>query len=376
MRPSCSPTNATDRLASALVYRANPELDIRYQLPWNFGTFLWDIPARLGKSAALDAASDVLVTAHAQYCAGRRGLDQGLLKKQSLAMSVLRQHLLDPAKAFSSETLCAITLMMFSQLLTDPTQEVPHSHIRGAAGLLKAMKARRPSGPMDELGKKLVLMMRALVNDKISFTKQEWEDLVRDDATGSMPGGRFVEHLAYVPDLTRRAKAVMQRNVLPHPDWTKLRHEVEEIRDQSKADIDEFRTRLQTFDPISAPPKFVKHLHATFLRLLSLALGTGIIINWILLFLLRSDDVISHESAEWVEEIIVLSEIATQYLPLGALAMDMGLRFAWFGATEASTKAKIQALIKNYERAMTGEEGGRHIDCYEGLMKRLSLEEA
>lgn len=116
VRPSCSPTNATDRLASALVYRANPELDIRYQLPWNFGTFLWDIPARLGTSAALDAASDVLVTAHARYCAGGRGFDQGLLKKQALAMSVLRQHLLDPAKAFSSETLCAITLLMLSQV--------------------------------------------------------------------------------------------------------------------------------------------------------------------------------------------------------------------------------------------------------------------
>ncbi|KAI4193857.1 MAG: hypothetical protein LQ350_008118 [Teloschistes chrysophthalmus] len=191
-----------------------------------------------------------------------------------------------------------------------------------------------------------------------------------------MPGGRFVEHLAYVPDLTKRAKAVMQRHVFPHPAWTKLRHEVDELRDQSKEDIDQCRTSLQTFDPNSAPPKFVEHLHASYLRLLSLALGTGIIINWILLFLLGSDDVISCESAEWAEEIIVLSEIAKQYQPLGALAMDMGLRFAWFGATEASTKAKIQALIKDYERASTGKESGSDIDCYEPLMKRLSLEEA
>ncbi|KAL8778799.1 MAG: hypothetical protein Q9194_001797 [Teloschistes cf. exilis] len=157
VRPSRSPTNATDHLAPALVYRANPELDIRYQFPWNIGTFLWDIPARLGTNAALDAASDVLVTAHAQYCAGGRRIDKGLLKKQALALSVLRQHLVDPAKALSSETLCATTLLMTSHLLTDPTQDMPYSHVRGAADLLKA---RGLLGPRDEFEKKLILMLR------------------------------------------------------------------------------------------------------------------------------------------------------------------------------------------------------------------------
>ncbi|KAL8776616.1 MAG: hypothetical protein Q9194_003047 [Teloschistes cf. exilis] len=194
--------------------------------------------------------------------------------------------------------------------------------------------------------------------------------------TRDKPGGRFVEFLACVPDLTKRARAVMQRTVFPHPAWTKLRHEIDQMRDRSKADINQLRTRLQEFDPTTAPPKYVSHLHATHVRLLSLALGTCIILNWILLFLLGSDEVISHESAEWAQEIILLSEIATQYLPLGALAMIMGLQFALFGATEVSTKQKIELLIRTYERGYAGEVTDHRIECFEPLMKRLSLEEA
>ncbi|KAL8664832.1 MAG: hypothetical protein Q9202_002694 [Teloschistes flavicans] len=380
VRLSPSPTNATDRLASAFIYRAKPDLDINYQLAWNFGGYIWDIPARLGRNPAVDAAADVLVSAHARYCAGGHGPDIALLKKQALSTSILRQHLLDPAKALSTETLCAIALLMTSHVLSDPLQHMYYSHVRGAADLLKA---RGLSGPRDEFENKLILMIRgpiifeALVNDKINFTKKELEDLVKDDITGHVPDGRFVEYLACVPDLTRRAKAVMQRrSVLPNPSWANLRHEIDEMRDRSKADIDQLRTRLQEFDPASAPPKYINHLHANHLRILSLALGTGIVLNWILLFLVGSDDVISLESAEWVEEIIFLAEIATQYRPLGSLAMIMGLHFAWFGATETSTKQRINALIRTYERVCTGEENDCRMTMFEPLMNRLSLEEA
>jgi Fungal specific transcription factor domain len=109
------------KLASALVYKIDPTTDIRYQLVWNFGGYLADVPRRLGTNPALDAASDALVAAHTDFCSsGRPGSECELLAKHSHALSVLRDALDDPVKAHSSETLCAIMLLMIVQVCKKP----------------------------------------------------------------------------------------------------------------------------------------------------------------------------------------------------------------------------------------------------------------
>ncbi|KAL8685491.1 MAG: hypothetical protein Q9218_007730 [Villophora microphyllina] len=217
--------------------------------------------------------------------------------------------------------------------------------------------------------------MEALVNDKINFTKQQWEDLVKNELTESTLDGRFLEYLAHVPELTKCAKDVMQRSDFPNSAWAQLRLEVERMRDRSKADIDELRTRLESYDPTTAPAKFRHLLHANHLRMVGLALGTGIILNWILIFLVGYDQEISDESAEWTEEIIRLSEVATQYQPLGSLAMVVCLQMSWLGAPDASTKQRIKALIINYERACVGDVERDWIADMVPLTKQLSVEE-
>lgn len=105
------------KLASALVDKIDPTTDIRYQLVWNFGGFLADVPRRLGMSPALDAASDALIAAHTNFCSsGHPGLECELLAKYSHALNVLRDALDEPVKAHSSEALCAIMLLMIVQV--------------------------------------------------------------------------------------------------------------------------------------------------------------------------------------------------------------------------------------------------------------------
>ena len=116
LHPSCIPSNKTTMLASALVKRVDLSVDVRFQLTLNFGGFLLDIPRRLGISAALDAAADSLVAAHARFCSGDRSLEHDVLSKQSRAFSTLRHDLNDIVKARSSEALCAIMVLMIAQV--------------------------------------------------------------------------------------------------------------------------------------------------------------------------------------------------------------------------------------------------------------------
>lgn len=76
-----------------------------------------DVPRRLGINLALDAASDALVAAHTNFCSnGRFVPEQGFLAKYSQALNALRDILDDPDKAYSSETLCAIMILMIVQV--------------------------------------------------------------------------------------------------------------------------------------------------------------------------------------------------------------------------------------------------------------------
>ena len=110
-------SNKTTSLTSALIGRIEEVIDIRFQLPWNFGGYLRQIPRRLGTSAALDTASDALVASHRDLCMGRRlEPNAEVLDKQTRALAVLRNDLGDDVKARSSETLCAIMVLMITQV--------------------------------------------------------------------------------------------------------------------------------------------------------------------------------------------------------------------------------------------------------------------
>lgn len=105
------------KLTSAFVDKVNLTADIRYQLVWNFGGYLVQVPRRLGTNPALDAASEALVAAHTSFCStGPTGTGSGVLVKYSRALKALRKALTDPVTACSTETLGAIMLLMIVQV--------------------------------------------------------------------------------------------------------------------------------------------------------------------------------------------------------------------------------------------------------------------
>ena len=102
-------------VAAGFINAIKPATDLRFNLSYSFGGWLNQIPARLGKNAALDAAADAIVDAHAEKCSFQPA-SQTSLAKYSKALGTLRDCLNDPTKSTSTETLAAVLMLMYCQV--------------------------------------------------------------------------------------------------------------------------------------------------------------------------------------------------------------------------------------------------------------------
>lgn len=110
--PTAPLSNSTTRVIGGLV-SALAVTDIRYELSI-YGDFLPDIPKRLGRNAALDSSVAALTTAFQAVHTGIKPAEVYL--RYATALSSLRRCLKDPVQAQSTETLCAIWIIVICQV--------------------------------------------------------------------------------------------------------------------------------------------------------------------------------------------------------------------------------------------------------------------
>jgi hypothetical protein len=110
-----SPNNAVTLLASSFLETIKPSTNLKFNLLWSYGSFLDDIPRRLGTNEALDTSVAALVCAHPDLCS-RRKVTIEALNKYSRALKTLRMYLDTPAMACTTETLCAVMLLLMCQV--------------------------------------------------------------------------------------------------------------------------------------------------------------------------------------------------------------------------------------------------------------------
>lgn len=145
-------------LAQALAAAMALETDLRYHLSWAYGAYLNMVPCRLGMNEALDTAVDALVTTHVGFSCSRK-ISMESLAKYSRALGALRKCLDDPDLAVASETLCAVSLLLITQvrslrvickITNQPLRDIrvcklPYS-INGQATLKAQPEFSRPAG--------------------------------------------------------------------------------------------------------------------------------------------------------------------------------------------------------------------------------------
>ncbi|CAL8577473.1 hypothetical protein XPA_003301 [Xanthoria parietina] len=352
--PSKTLSNGVSRLMSAFVNRISQDVDIRFQLPWNFGDYLIHLPRRLGVSEALDAAVDALVTAHTFFCAGNLKPGREVLTKHAHCLAILRRDVADVHKARTSETLAAIMVTSITQLFVYPEQASGVTHTNGATRLLLS---RGFAKPRDDFDKLLMLTLRgpvvfeALLTDNIQLSSHDWKMLI-----GGFPAsihdhvdGQWFACIAHVPDLIERSKAALIMHEPPSLNLLSLELEVRALLEDIRPIITKSRDRWDSFDATAVPGVLSNHLQAHYPRSLAMALGAGIILNCMLSGLEgASSTAVCEESVLWSEEIVQLAEICRIYRPLGSLAMFIVLRMAWCGAACAEAKGRIEAMLFEY----------------------------
>jgi len=130
-----SPSNSQTILAMTLIDKVHitKDSDLRYNLTWAFGNFIQDVPRRLGKNAALDAAATSLALSHVRYSTGRRDATPEEIKAYINALTVLRNCLDDPEVARDANTLCAVMLLLFAQVYIHLHEQILRADLTSAA---------------------------------------------------------------------------------------------------------------------------------------------------------------------------------------------------------------------------------------------------
>lgn len=88
---------------------------LRFEINWAHGSFMDEIPKRLGHSEALAAATDAFMLSlpceDVSYTLSRQRL-----RSYTAALTAVRLALLQPAEAYSINTLCAVYLLWLCQV--------------------------------------------------------------------------------------------------------------------------------------------------------------------------------------------------------------------------------------------------------------------
>ncbi|KAI2717879.1 transcriptional regulator family: Fungal Specific TF [Penicillium roqueforti] len=347
--PRACPGNSMMSLTNSFVGAIKRSTDLRYNLWWAFGTFLEDIPRRLGSNEALDHAVDAVTTAHAGFCTGQ-SVSAETLAKYSYALKTLRVYLDHPVQASASSTLCAVMILLVCQTFIGNNGQMISGHAQGAASILHA---RKNFGPRDDFERKLFLSLRGsvlfegLYNDAIDLSSEEWDSLVKNDFDQDQPEGQILRCLARAPVLMRRGKQAIRDG----EDLMLLTMEVRPIYEKCKLILGELQVRTVEFEKsgLTMTETFMgRILRAHYLRTHGIGLAITTFFNCILQALDPSDYTCMVESKSLVKETLEHAQKSNVYRPVGAGYVIMCLSAAWAVTADPELRSMVEAALIDY----------------------------
>ncbi|OBT87208.1 hypothetical protein VE02_04872 [Pseudogymnoascus sp. 03VT05] len=354
-----TPSSALTLTTSEFVGTMTTSTAVRFNLTYWYGEFLQDIPARLGRNEALDSSVKALTAAHSSYCLHKRATPEALVK-YSAALRMLRFYLDDPVKACSSETLCAVMLLLMCQGFHGMTDTGWTGHCEGAAQILKA---RRYYNPNDEFESKLHLSLRApvvfegLFNPKIQFTSSEWKTLVDNHIDEGTFPGKMMRYVSQVTAMIRHGN-FFEGEISDTKAVDELRTNYQTLR----AGIKSYEEYLESMKPIDKDIKRIAFDAQTYhlvQRVYSFALTVGIILGCVLGAIDTEDTELISDLNSFSSGIMALAEDGKRFKPLGASYMMLCFQAAWIGTTDPLVKAEAEKemveYVEDYGRGYTKE---------------------
>ncbi|KAE8153702.1 hypothetical protein BDV25DRAFT_136641 [Aspergillus avenaceus] len=349
------PTNAISMLQQAFVRAIHTSTDLNYNLAWAYGGFLRDIPSRLGTNHALDTAADAIISMHSAFCVGRK-MSVRALGKYSRALNALRAYLDDPTKACSTDTLCAVMLLLICQGFMGNNNATSSGHAEGAAQILKA---RRYFGPRDEFEAKLLLSLRGpvlfegLFTNRIGLSAEEWKALVENDLDGTSPEGQMMRCLARVPGIRDRAATMNAGDAA----FESLRQEVRSLYETYQEVLTALQSRTMSVEtPLATGPCYLLYtrLYAQYQRMYGLGLTVGIMLNVLLQTVDPDDPMLPLDSMYFAQEILLVAEQSVDFRPLGSHYVILCLLVAWAATPDALIRSTAAQMLDDYQRDFDG----------------------
>jgi hypothetical protein len=121
------PSSGSTKVSMSLVNKLETR-HLRFEINWAHGSFMDDLPRRVGHSEALAAATEAFMLAipcrDVSYTLSRRRL-----RSYTAALTAMRLALLAPVEAYSLNTLCSVYLLWICQVPVDPGfSRLPRRH--------------------------------------------------------------------------------------------------------------------------------------------------------------------------------------------------------------------------------------------------------
>ncbi|KAL4865776.1 hypothetical protein BDV12DRAFT_174086 [Aspergillus spectabilis] len=353
-RVTSVPSNNVTLLAQGLAATMKKQTDLKYNLVWAYGGYLALVPQRLGVNEALDTAVDALVTAHATF-ASRKEVSVSALAKYSRALGALRTCLDNPRTAGSSETLCAVMVLLSVQHIVGPAELKWTGHAEGAA---KILKARKNCAPRDTFERILLLSLRGpvlfegLFNPNINLTPQEWNELVVSELDAETPEGQMIRNLSLVPDILNRVKT----NTDGLAGLLSLQAELKSLYTKTRDICDRLQAQLSEIEnptTKSIPNTFgltPRMMHAHTQRFYGIAITIALYLNYILVLLKTLDSSLSEDATRLAFEMVTIAENANTYRPFGAAYVSLGLVAAWVAVDNLSVRLLLETWLEDYSQ--------------------------
>ncbi|EED17351.1 conserved hypothetical protein [Talaromyces stipitatus ATCC 10500] len=348
--PRLPPSNKITILTSKYVQATKLTTNLKYNLAWAYGFFMFEILRHMNENEALDSAVDALVCAHTNFCT-RSDISVETLSSYSRALRSLRKCLDDPTKAGTSETLCAVMLLLICQNLNGSEGQRWSGHCEGAA---KILKARSFTKPQDDFEQQLLLSLRGCVlfegffNEKIELDPQQWTFLVGNELDAKLPEGQLMQYLAHVPNILRRARAATGEREIAI-----LRAETKPMYEASQKLLLQLQGNWARGPP-SDPNNTLKIvvLHAYYQRAYGIGLLIVTILNWVLHAFTPPFDAIEliADSTSLVTQTLELAKLACIYRPLGSGYILILLSASWLIASNDNEKLTVNIMLEDYRR--------------------------
>lgn len=358
--------NESYLLAQSLIAQLRPDDDLRYSITWIWGGHLADLPCRIGKNSALDAAVAVLLEVHHDYCTfASNENNQKLLENYTKAIRAVRLMLQDEARAREAETLCAImTLSLCSTRFDGPLMNFASLHGRGAAELLKLRGF--PIG-RDSFESTLynrlrgMVALQTIVDDEIQFNQKQWRAF-EHSFQGDQPLRRLMRCVVLFGELMVEARDTLGGSYEEQAivsKATRLQGDLNQI-------ILELQFQVYDIDTQNGGPSKDKRKHAENQRNYCQALTIAGKLLCVRRSLATTYDEFDQELNIHSLRLLRLAEEVKVYRPLGANWLVLALMTTWCATSGTSLQLTIEEVLNGWRRDTLGERA---------VMPRAQLEE-